>query len=260
MNLHTIAGMVMHKPGSQRFIELDVLRGFAIIGMVFLHILWDLDYFGLVPLNHQIYRFQIIVPAMFFLLVGVCLIVSKNKKLNQTLYERKQYNQHLLLRGLKIFSLGMIITTITLIVMPNRPIIFGVLHCIGLSIILSIPFLKFKSYNILFAILILLTSVLVGQYVVENPTAFHLAIGLHQANVGEFTVDYFPLLPWFGVTLLGLALGDWLYKDNKRRFRLPDLSKYKPVTMFSWMGQHSLAIYLFHQPIIAGILSIFVIL
>ena len=249
-----------HRQLFDRFIELDLLRGFAIISMIFLHVLWDLDYFGFVPLNYQIYQFQKIVPTMFFLLVGMCLVVSKNKKLNQPPQEQKIYNKHLILRGLKIFSLGVIITTLTMIFMPDSPIIFGVLHFIGLAIVLSIPFIKFKAYNILFATIILLASVLIGQYHVENPTAIHLAIGLHQANVGEYTVDYFPLLPWFGVTLLGIALGNILYKDNKRRFRLPDLSKYKPVTLFSWMGQHSLAIYLFHQPILAGVLSIFVIL
>lgn len=245
---------------SDRFIELDVLRGFAIILMVFLHILWDLDYFGLVPLNKNIYQFQIIIPTMFFLLVGMCLVVSKNKKLDQPAHEQKKYNQHLILRGLKIFGFGMILTTITMIFIPDRPIIFGVLHCIGFSIILSIPFLKFKSYNILFATLIILMGVVIGQYAVANPTVLHQVVGLHQANVWAYTIDYFPLLPWFGVTLLGIALGDILYKDNKRRFRLPDLSKYKPVSVFSWMGKHSLAIYLLHQPVIAGVLSVFVVL
>ncbi|MHA1487713.1 MAG: heparan-alpha-glucosaminide N-acetyltransferase domain-containing protein, partial [Promethearchaeota archaeon] len=72
--------------------------------------------------------------------------------------------------------------------------------------------------------------------------------------------DYFPLIPWFGATLVGIVLGSILYKDNKRRFYLPDLSKYKSFTMLSWVGKHSLAIYLFHQPVIAGMLFIFVLI
>lgn len=244
---------------SQRFIELDVLRGFAIIFMIFLHIIWDLDYFGLVSMNNQIYQFQKIVPSMFFLLLGICLVVSKNKKINQSSYNEKRYNQHVFLRGLKIFGLGMILTMVTMIFMPDRPIIFGVLHCIGFSIILSIPFLKFKSYNILFATLIILIGVFIGQYTIENPTVFHLTVGLHQANIARYTIDYFPLFPWFGVSLLGIVLGNLLYKDGERRFKIPNLSNYKPVTVFSWLGQHSLGIYLVHQPIIMGALSIFVI-
>ena len=260
MNLHTLGGMVMQKHISQRFIELDILRGFAIIGMIFLHILYDLDYFGIIPLNLDIYRFQRIIPVLFFLLVGMCLVVSKNKKLHLPLDKQKEYNLHVVLRGLKIFSLGMIITTITLLFMPDKPIIFGVLHCIGFSIVFSVPFLKFKYYNILFAAMIIIAGLIIGGYAVESPTAVHLAFGLHQANLAEYTIDYFPLLPWFGVTLLGVALGDWLYKDNKRRFTFPNLPNFKPFSVFSWMGRHSLAIYLLHQPVIAGILSIYLII
>ena len=252
--------MAIHKSNSNRFVELDVLRGFAITFMVFLHILWDLDYFGVLPLNKQIYQFQAIVPMMFFVLVGMCLAVSINRKLNLPLEEQKKYKQHLILRGMKIFSLGMIITTVTLILMPGRPIVFGVLHCIGLSIVLSVPFLKYRAYNILFAAAIVLVGCVIGGFVVENPTAFHLAIGLHQSNMAIHTIDYFPLLPWFGMSLLGIALGNWLYKDNKRRFEIPDISKYKPMSVFSWLGKHSLAIYLLHQPIIAGALSIYLII
>ena len=248
------------KQSNARFIELDLLRGLAIIAMVFLHLIWDLDYFGLVPLDTNIYQLQPVVPALFFLLVGMCLVVSKNKKRHQTLQEERKYHQHLALRGLKIFSLGMIITTISLLVMPGKPVVFGVLHCIGLSIVLSIPFLKFRSYNLLFATLMILAGFVIGSYPVESPTAIHLAVGLHQSNVWAYTVDYFPLLPWFGAALLGIALGDVLYKDNKRRFKMPDLSKYTPMRLFSWLGKHSLAIYLLHQPIIAGVLSVYLIL
>jgi len=258
MRLYSLVEMAMHKSNTKRFIELDVLRGFAIVGMVFLHILWDLDYFGLVPLDMNIYRFQGVVPLMFFLLVGVCLAVGKTKRDNLSIEKQKMRQQRLILRGLKIFSIGMIFTTITLIAMPGRPIIFGVLHFIGLSIILSIPFLKLKSFNILFAALFILAGFIVGGVVVENPTALHLAIGLHQANVWGHTVDYFPLMPWFGVTLFGVALGNFLYCGNERRFKMPDFSERKPVAAVSWLGRHSLAIYMLHQPVIAGVLFVFV--
>lgn len=242
---------------TSRFIELDILRGFAIAGMIFLHLLWDLDYFGIVPLNEDVYQFNKIVQPIFFILVGMCLTISINKK--QISSERTMI-KHLLFRGSWIFSLGMVITIITLIFMPDKPILFGVLHCIGLSIILSIPFLRFRSYNILFATAIILTGFLVGLYHVENPTVLYLAAGIHQAGIWEHTVDYFPLIPWFGVILLGIALGNWLYKDGKRQFLLPNISQYKPVFLFSWLGRHSLLIYLLHQPIIAGVLGIFVVL
>lgn len=257
MDLHTITDMLMHKSPSQRFIELDVFRGFAIIFMIFLHVLWDLDYFGIMPLNKNIYQFNIICPSLFFLIVGMCLAVSYNK--NQQPNKGKMY-PHLFGRGLKILVLGTLLTGATYLYLPEKPILFGVLHCIGLSIILSIPFLRFKTYNIIFAAAIILLGVVMGLFPVENPTVLALAVGFHPADVWAHTVDYFPLFPWFGVSLLGIAAGNVLYKNNERQFSLPDLSKYKPVALFSWLGKHSLAIYLFHQPIIAGVLSLYIIL
>ena len=241
---------------SQRFIELDILRGFAIIFMIVLHLLWDLDYFGILSLNKNIYSLNFIVPIMFFLLVGICQAVNTNKYCNQP---KKLYLRSIQ-RGLWIFNLGMLFTLLTAIFLPDRPILFGVLHCIGLSIIISAPFLKIKSFNLLVAAIIIIAGLTIGSlYRIEQPTILQFAVGFHQSSVMKYTIDYFPLLPWLGVCLLGIALGDIMYKDNKRRFPLPDLSKYRPSKLFSWLGQHSLAIYLLHQPVIAGVLFLFLI-
>jgi uncharacterized membrane protein len=239
----------------QRFIELDILRGFAIIFMILLHLLWDLDYFGILPLNKNFYSLNIIVPVMFFLLVGICQAVNNNKYQSQP---KKMYLRTIQ-RGLWVLNLGILFTLLTAVFLPDRPILFGVLHCIGCCIILSVPFLKLKSLNIVFGILIILAGSVIGTiFTGENANIFQLAVGIHQSDIAAHTIDYFPIIPWLGVCLLGIALGNILYKDNKRRFPLPDLSKYKPTKIFSWLGQHSLAIYLLHQPVIAGVLFLFV--
>lgn len=256
MNSYILAKMTKQKSNSPRFIELDLLRGFAISIMVLFHLLWDLDYFGIVRLNKAMYNSNIIFQALFLVLVGVTLAVKSNKLQEPSTEMYKQIMRH----GLWIFSLGMAITAVTLLVMPERPVLFGILHCIGLSIILCAVFLRFKTYNIIFAAAIITAGFIIGHYHVSHPTIFHLMFGLHQTNVWKYTIDYFPLLPWFGVTLLGVGIGNILYKDNKRRFKIPDLSNYRPITMVSWLGKHSLAIYLFHQPIIAGALTIFILL
>ena len=174
------------------------------------------------------------------------------------LSDEKKYYKRLILRGFKIFGLGMILTFLTLLFIPQTPIYFGVLHCIGLSVILSASFLKYRKYNLLFAIIILLTSLFVAEYNLENPTIFHLVIGIHPVDIWSYTVDYFPLLPWFGICLLGIVIGDCLYSGNERKFRMPDLSRYRPIKIFQWCGQHSLIIYLVHQPIIAAALTVLI--
>lgn len=259
LEFNYVAKMVMHKPSSKRFIEIDMLRGLAIILMIFGHILWDLDYFGLVPMNNVIYSFlQKTVPPLFFLLVGISLIVSKKKIENMPFKDEKDYYKRLFVRGFKVFILGMVLTIFSLIFITGKPVIFGVLHCIGLSIILSAPFLKYRRYALVFALLLIFTGLFTTQFTLENPTIFHLVVGLHQADIWRYTVDYFPLLPWLGVTLLGIVIGDLLYCGDKRRFRMPDLSRYRPAKLFQWAGQHSLGLYLIHQPIIAGTLLLLV--
>jgi len=241
------------KGQSQRFIELDILRGFAILFMIILHLLWDLDYFGIIPLNYNFYSLNIIVPVIFFILVGICQAVNNNKYLNQP---RKMYFRTIQ-RGLWILNLGMLFTVLTAVFLPDKPILFGVLHCIGCCIILSTLLLRFKSTNVILATLIIVSGLALGLfYTTESPNMVELAAGIHESDVAAHTIDYFPILPWFGVCLLGITLGNILYKDNKRRFPLPDLSKFKPSKPFSWLGQHSLAIYLVHQPIIAGCLTL----
>ena len=246
--------MAMQKSKINRYFELDFLRGFAIAHMILLHLLWDLDYYAILPINAAVQSTNIIVQTMFFSLIGICLSITYNKKIDNP---KKQMYTHLVKRGLWIFSLGMIITLVTLIFMPDRPILFGVLHCIGICIILSIPFLRLKQKNLPIAITIICLGLLFGTYNIQNPTALHLLIGLRPTGFWTNTIDYFPLFPWLGVCLLGNVIGNILYTAEKRRFKLPDFSKYLPIRAFSWLGRHSLAIYLFHQPVIAGAITIY---
>ncbi|MEA2055293.1 MAG: heparan-alpha-glucosaminide N-acetyltransferase [Candidatus Thermoplasmatota archaeon] len=240
---------------TDRFIELDVLRGFAIIGMIFLHIIWDLDYYGVCPLNRELYRFQFIIPSMFLLLVGICLSVNyvKNKE-----GSGKKLWFRLLKRGAWIFALGVLLTIVSLVIAPERPIVFGILHCIGLGIILSIIFLRLRTYNILIGMAVVMFYLLSGNvFVVENPSLFQLVLGFHQSNVFEYTIDYFPIMPWFGVSLIGTGLGNIFYDGGNRKFGVPKFlknSEYKIIKILSIAGQKPLIIYLVHQPVITGLL------
>ena len=261
MNLGNIKKRFIRPTGSQRFVEIDMLRGVAILLMIFGHILWDLDYFGLLPMNSDIYSaLQSTVPPLFFLLVGMSLIVSKKKAEHNPKVDENAYYRHLVVRGLNIFCLGMCLTIGSLLFIPGKIVFFGVLHCIGLSIVLSAIFLKYRRYVPLVAISFTFIGWIFTQTYVQNPTLIQLIIGQHSANLWSYTLDYFPLLPWFGLVLLGIAIGDGLYEGSTRRFRMPDLSNYKPIKIFQWCGQHSLGLYLIHQPVIAGALSVYLLL
>ncbi|MCX6666211.1 MAG: heparan-alpha-glucosaminide N-acetyltransferase domain-containing protein, partial [Euryarchaeota archaeon] len=100
----------------ERFIEIDFIRGFALSLMILFHILWDLDYYGLSPLDQQIYGFAQYVPMVFFSLVGICLVLSSQHK--------KPWQN--ISRGLLVFGAGMLITAVTMVFLPDKPVTFGV--------------------------------------------------------------------------------------------------------------------------------------
>jgi uncharacterized membrane protein len=67
------------------------------------------------------------------------------------------------------------------------------------------------------------------------------------------TADYFPLLPWFGIFLIGICAGNTFYRDGERRFSLR-LTATRITRPLAFIGRNSLLIYLVHQPVIIGIL------
>lgn len=233
----------------KRLIEIDFLRGLAIILMIFYHLFFDINFLEILSLpfveslGWNIYRD--IIAISFLLLVGISLNLSFNKTKN-TLNKNQIYFKYIK-RGLKIFSWGLIITLFTSIFIGQGYVIMGILHLIGISIILSIPFLLTnKNYSLIFGIIVLL----IGIFLQFQTCSYNFLIPLGCPTSNFYTIDYFPIFPWFGVILLGLFLGKTFYKENISKF-----SHVIPVKAgIHTLGKYSLIIYLLHQPIIIGIL------
>ncbi|MCX6068209.1 MAG: heparan-alpha-glucosaminide N-acetyltransferase domain-containing protein, partial [Chloroflexi bacterium] len=52
-------------------------------------------------------------------------------------------------------------------------------------------------------------------------------VGLGRVPLAQPSADYTPMLPLFGMLLLGLAAGRTLYPDGRtRKYSLPDLARY----------------------------------
>ncbi len=239
----------MKREMEKRFWEIDFLRGIAIIIMMLFHFLFNLYYFGNLDINLTTGFWSYFADtgaSIFLLLVGISLTLSYSRATLSTARLFKKFFK----RGLKIFSWGIIITIITRIFLGDMYVIFGVLHLIGVSIILSYPFLKFRGWNVLIGVFCIITGACIENLVMDFP--WLLWLGLRPAQFS--TVDYFPLLPWFGVVLIGIFLGNVLYPGHRRIFYLVDLSHLSPVKSLCFLGKHSLFIYLVHQPIFIVIL------
>ncbi len=246
-------GEEAEKALSERFWEVDSLRGVAIVMMIAFHLLFDLDYFrgpGFDLYSGFWFLFGRATVLIFLLLTGVSLTLSYSRALKGGVVKPSRY----LKRGLRIFLYGLAITLITWLLLPKGVIVFGVLHLIGISIILAYPFLKFRIPNLLLGIVLIILGLFLQTLVFDFP--WLLWLGLKPPAFYSF--DYLPLLPWFGVVLIGIFLGNFLYPNYRRGFGIRDLSGFIPFRALSFLGRHSLIIYLLHQPVLLALLYAFI--
>jgi len=232
----------------ERFWEVDLLRGIAIILMIIFNWSFALSYLKIYTFNGGSlywYVFPRFIGGMFIFLAGLSLTLMYNHIKNKKGIHKKFFS-----RGLKIFCYGLLITIITFLTFPEAFIIFGILHFIGISIILGSFFLKYKKLNLILGLLI----IALGFYLQSFRFDFSFLFWLGFIPSNFFTFDYWPILPWFGVTLLGIFFGNLLYKNGKRIFKIKDFSNSLITKSLDFLGRNSLIIYLLHQPLLILIL------
>ena len=129
-------------------------------------------------------------------------------------------------------------------------IYFGVLHCLGICMMLWGLLKKAPLW-----VLLLLSAVCIplGLWFMGLPgIGSYLLMPLGLYWEGFVSSDYFPLLPFMGFFLLGAALGRLLYKNGTSLF--PKINARNPILRFlQFTGRQSLWIYLLHQPVLIGI-------
>ena len=242
----------MDKFANKRFWEIDFLRGIAILLMILFHALYDFNYFGgyNFDLHSGIWFYVGRASAlMFIFVVGISLTLSHSKAIGMNLSKSEMYKKYIK-RGMWIFSWGLTITLITWLFLKDGFVVFGILHFIGLSIILAYPFLKMHKHNLPIGAGIIFAGVYLGKLTFDFP--WLLWIGLKPYNF--HSLDYYPLFPWFGVILIGIFVGNSLYPNYTRKFDLKDRNGSLPIRLFCMLGRRSLLIYLIHQPILIALL------
>lgn len=228
----------------QRIWELDALRGIAILGVIIIHLLFDLQFFlNIDLLQNPIVNFvKNYGGVIFILLSGLCATLGSRS----------------LRRGLIVFAAGMLITAVTVgmvwLNMANDGVIirFGVLHLLGICMILWPLFRKLPWWALaaVGAVMVALGYWFVGM---EVEAGWLFPLGL--TNAAFSSADYFPLFPHLGWFLIGGALGKTLYR-NKQTLLPKFPSKFFLIRFFCWCGRQSLWIYLLHQPVLYGIVML----
>jgi uncharacterized membrane protein len=233
-----------------RLWEIDVTRGIAILMMIVYHTVFDLSFFAIYPVaaTTGFWRvFAYATASLFLLVVGISLVVSHDRA--AATLSGFSLTKKFLVRGAGIFALGLLVTAATWLYLHEGFVIFGILHLIGISVILSPLFFPFRKLNLLIGIACIAAGY--GIATLSGPV-FLLPLGI--IPPGFSSVDYTPLFPWFGVVLVGMGLGAWLYAGGVRQFSLSPLPEFvaRPV---AFLGRHSIVIYLIHQPVIILLLA-----
>jgi len=228
--------------GRNRLVAVDLARTVALCGMAVFHFTFDLEMFGHLPQGTTITGgwaiFARVVAGSFLFLSGVSLVLAHGDGVRWPAFRR---------RFLRIAAAAALVSGATLIAMPQAFIFFGILHAVAFGSVMGVLLIRLPWG----ALLAMAAAVLWINDVVAlealNPR------WLVWTGLGErfpLTMDFVPVFPWMAAVLGGMAaaklaggLGLWprLEMDGPLLRRL------------AWPGQHSLAIYLLHQPILIGL-------
>lgn len=256
---------------SKRIIEIDILRGIAVLLMILDHTMYDI--IGLLPSifsdfplstgwSNKLVNFaawywhwdvriivRYFIVFIFLGLTGICCSFSKSN----------------LKRGLKLLGVALLLTLGTFIAGKitndiDLTITFGVLHCIAVSLILIGLLEKIipqKYCWIYFALGIIMFSI--GSLLEENQTFISyedgdvlLTILKSMIGINQCGGDHFPLLLNGGQIFIGVFLGKTLYYNKKSLFKKAKYSN----NIVTFIGRNSLLVYFAHQIIIPLILGV----
>ena len=226
---------------SGRVWEVDCLRGLAVCLMLVSNFLFDLYYFysiGNLQSGFQAY-FSRAVAGLFLFIVGISLTLSTNKK-------GKLPFKRVLLRGAKLLVVAMLISLATYFAVGSSMVFFGILHLISISIVLGYFFLGQTWLSLAVGIIVLILGCYIGD--VGAGSWWLLWLGL--PPIGFYSVDYTPLIPWFGPVLIGVFTGNRVYAKKETLFKEIAIKPNVLVRSLSFFGKKSLIVYCVHQPIL----------
>lgn len=237
--------------GSNRYFVLDAIRGIAILNMIVYHAVWDLVHlFGWKWFQADAsYIWQQSICWTFIFISGFCQSLGRQR----------------LRRGITVLLCGCLVSLVTIIAMPQQPILFGVLTLIGSCMLLMIPLDNiFKRCNPLAGFLTNMALFFITRNINQgflrfgtwkflklpnswyrNPLTAYLGFPTKIFH----SVDYFSLFPWMFLFIAGYFLYRFMQRKN-----LLDWLGHSRIKAVEWLGRHSLVIYVIHQPIVYFIL------
>ncbi|MDH3226864.1 MAG: DUF1624 domain-containing protein [Thermoleophilia bacterium] len=253
--------MTVAAPPADRLWEVDVARTVAIVMMVAYHAAYDVTTLapqtGVDAFSGGWRALQVATGTSFLLIVGISLMIGNGRARQRGLAGIALW-QRQARRALQVLAAALLVSIATFVALGDEYIRFGILHCIALSMFLGPLFARLGLLNVPLGI----AAIWLGFWLEDRTfgTPWLMPLGLRPDS--ELGVDYYPLLPWFGIVLIGLAIGGVLYPKGQRG------------PLISWLassggrlgqalgapGRRALPIYLVHQLILLPLVALALIL
>ena len=234
-----MAKPALRRQQAPRVEGLDALRGVAILAMVVYHFCFDLRYFGVArwDFEHDIrwLAARTLILSSFLLIAGISAALARRDPAADARWPR-----HVAVIG----GAALLVTAASAIMFPRSFIWFGVLHAIALSLLLARLLIDRPRAALAAGVIVIAAGVMLSSQHFDNRM-----LGWLGFMTGKpMTEDYVPLFPWSGVLFLGIAAGHALVASNFAM--LAPLARMPRALRF--LGRHSLAVYLVHQPLLLG--------
>ncbi|NJM31579.1 MAG: DUF1624 domain-containing protein [Limnobacter sp.] len=216
----------------RRLHTIDLARALAIVLMVGFHFVYDLRFFGYVDFNIPDgagwAQFRAMIVGLFLLCAGSSLALAHGRHIQWKKFTRRQF---------QIVAGAAAVSAASWLTVPNNYIYFGILHFIAAASLVALALVKIPRASLLAGCAIILASwaSLVSGRWPFTPIDYLLP---------AYSNDYVSVFPWLGVLLIGVWLG------HQRFFQCDPLARaFAENRAVQVLGQHSLLIYLLHQPI-----------
>jgi uncharacterized membrane protein len=218
----------------KRALEVDFLRGIAMIMMAIFHFMFDLQNFNFINVTFThgpLKIWQLSILSIFVLVSGMGLYFAYHKQINW-----QKFRKRVFLLGLSAIA----ITIATMFIFAKSWIYFGVIHFMLLASILGLAFVRIPLISLIIGIAI------VASYQFGYLSTHDIYVALKEPlSLPRRSEDLVRFFPWFGILLIGIYLGH----VNLFNFKIPENFVTKKVAL---LGQHALSFYLIHQPVLFG--------
>lgn len=245
----------MTPPDARRLWEVDAVRTLAIVMMVVYHGAYDVSQLApsvpVDPFDPGWRALQIACGSTFLFVVGVSLAISNGRGRAAGLRGYDLYRRHLR-RALQVAAGAALVSLVTWLTLGDQWIRFGVLDCIAVGMLVGPFLLRLRWWNVPLGVVVIVVGfVLESRPPSDTPGLFALGV----KATGPTPADWYPVMPWLGMMMIGLAVGLALYPDGQRGPWAHRLREPRAARTLGAPGRHSLPIYLLHQPVLIPLVA-----